>query len=147
MARRNRSKDAALTAFRSLEADRQRFERNGLGPGDGYLGLWRLFHDDYDLIYALRKKLTGEAVKGEERAFMISRHDTSMARAIDTLYKITAFERPKMRAKEAPPDQVPYDRVPPDLTKLTCAELDALEKMVLKVSGGRSDTTTPARRS
>jgi hypothetical protein len=31
---------------------------------------------------------------------MISRHDTSMGRAIDTLYKITAFERPKMRAKE-----------------------------------------------
>jgi hypothetical protein len=48
MARRNRSKDAALAAFRSLEADRRRFECNGLGPGDGYLGMWRLFHDDYD---------------------------------------------------------------------------------------------------
>jgi hypothetical protein len=67
---------------------------------------------------------------------MISRHDAVMGRAVDTLYKITAFERPKMRAKEAPPDKVPHDRVPPDLTKLTRAELDALEKMVLKVSGG-----------
>jgi hypothetical protein len=107
------------------------------------------------LIYALRKKLTGEAVKGEERAFMIGRHDAVMGRAVDTLYKITAFERPKMRAKEAPPDQSPHDRVPPDLTKLTRAELDALEKMVLKVSGGStagvrpgpSDTAAPARRS
>ena len=48
----NRSKAvlAANAAFRSLEIDRQRFERNGLGPGDGYLAMWQLFHDDYDLI-------------------------------------------------------------------------------------------------
>jgi hypothetical protein len=70
-----------------------------------------------------------------------------MARAVDTLYKITAYERAKMKSKDAPPDQHEYGRVPPDLTRLTRAELDALEKMVLKVSGGRSDTPTPARRS
>jgi hypothetical protein len=66
-----------------------------------------------------------------------------MARAADTLYKITAYERAKMKSKDAPPDQHEYGRVPPDLTKLTRAELDALEKMVLKVGGGSTAGVRP----
>jgi hypothetical protein len=146
MPRRNSQLQAARHAYLSLEADRKRFERNGLGPGDAYLGLWRLFHDDFDLVQALRKKLADSALKGRERKDFLARYDAVMSRSIDTLSRIVPYERSRLKAKEAPPDQHEHGRVPPDLTKLTRAELDALEKMVLKVSGGRTDTTTPARR-
>jgi len=51
-----------------------------------------------------------------ERAVLIARYDAVMARSIDTLSKIVPYERSRLKAKEAPPDQP--DRALPDLTKL-----------------------------
>jgi hypothetical protein len=46
MAPRRRASAAALQAsrdaFKTLDKDRERFQRVGLGPGESYVGLWRI---------------------------------------------------------------------------------------------------------
>jgi hypothetical protein len=43
---------ASRKAFKTLQADRERFERNGIGPGEAYVGLWRACHDYIELLVA-----------------------------------------------------------------------------------------------
>jgi hypothetical protein len=88
-----------------------------------------------DRIHALRKKLAGKALKGVERQRMLARHDLLQEHMRDTLRQIIPYERPKLAAIPPAGDQNNSMRVKPDLTKLSDAELDQLEKIVLKIGG------------
>jgi hypothetical protein len=54
MAPRQRSSRAALqaarNAFKKLDTDRERFQRLGLGPGEAYVGLWRICADYLEMM-------------------------------------------------------------------------------------------------
>jgi hypothetical protein len=57
----------AARLFKTLDQDRERFQRNGLNPGEAYVGLWRICHDYMEMMNACRKKLAGKALKGQAR--------------------------------------------------------------------------------
>jgi len=44
------------------DANQERFQRNGLNPGEAYVGLWRICHDYLEMMHACRKKLAGKAL-------------------------------------------------------------------------------------
>ncbi len=126
---------AARKAFESLHDDQDRFRRNGLGPGEAYIGLWRACHDHIELLAALRKKLAQPALKDVARQALIERYDLIHYRMATILYWIIPYERPKLQVVGPEDGRSTTQRVPPDFSVLTHAELTALEKILLKVGG------------
>jgi hypothetical protein len=53
----------------------------------------------------------------------------------NTLHQILPYERPKLQAVGPDDERINPQRVTPDFSKLTDAELTALEKILLKVGG------------
>jgi hypothetical protein len=139
MANRQRASSAALQsarqAFKDLHQDQERFRRNGLGPGEAYIGLWRACHDHLELLTALRAKLASKALRGAERRHTLDRYDLIHDRMRNTLHQILPYERPKLQAVGPDNERINPKRVPPDFSKLSDAELTALEKILLKVGG------------
>jgi hypothetical protein len=139
MAPRQRSSRAALAAarnaFKGLDDDRRRFDRLGLGPGEAYRNLWRVCADDVEGRDLIRKKLANETLTAVERQRLLSRHDMLQERIRDTLRHILPYERPRLSAVEVSEDQLHPERVKPDLTRLSDAELKQLERIVLKIGG------------
>jgi hypothetical protein len=129
---------AARDAFKTLNDDRERFRRVGLGPGESYVGLWRICADHLEIREAIRRKLASDDLKASERRLMMARHDLLQEQLVDILRFILPFERPKLSPIEVSGDQLNPARVKPDLTKLTDEELGQLEKIVLKVGTGAS---------
>jgi hypothetical protein len=129
---------AARDAFKTLNDDRERFRRIGLGPGESYIGLWRICGDYLEMRDALRRKLASEGLKGVARQRALARHDLLQEQICEVLRFILPFERPKLAAIEVSGDQINPARVKPDLTKLTDEELGQLERIVLKVGTGAS---------
>jgi hypothetical protein len=125
MAPRQRASAAALQAsrdaFKTLDRDRERFQRIGLGPGESYIGLWRLYADYVETREAVRKKLATGALMGMARQRALDRHDLLQERIRDLLQRILPFERPRLSAIEVSGDQLNPTRVKPDLTKLSDA--------------------------
>jgi hypothetical protein len=80
-------------------------------------------------------KLADKALKGVERRHTLDRYDLIHVQMRTTLHQIIPYERPKIQAVGPDNDPTNLQRVKPDLTKLTEAELDQLEKIVLKVGG------------
>jgi hypothetical protein len=142
MAPRRRASAAALQAsrdaFKTLDKDRERFQRVGLGPGESYVGLWRICCDYLETREVIRKRLAGDALKGRARQFALNRHDLLQERIRDLLQRLLPFERPRLSSIEMSGDQLNPTRVKPDLTKLTDEELRQLERIVLKVGTGAS---------
>jgi hypothetical protein len=139
MANRPRASRAALQsarqAFKDLHQDQERFRRNGLGPGEAYIGLWRACHDHLELLTALRAKLASKALRGAERRHTLDRYDLIHDRMRNILHQILPYERPKLQAVGPDDERINPQRVPPDFSVLTHAELTALEKILLKVGG------------
>jgi hypothetical protein len=95
------------------------------------------------LLAALRKKLASKALKAAERRHTLDRYDLIHTHMRTTLHQIIPYERPKMQAISPDDDPTNLQRVKPDLTKLTEAELDQLEKIVLKVGGAAAIGADP----
>jgi hypothetical protein len=112
--------------FKTLRADQERFQRDGLNPGEAYIGLWRICHDYLEMMNALRKKLASNFPAQNRR--MLARHDLLLWQMKDTLRQIIPYERPKLAAIEVAGDQINPHRVKPDLTKLTDAEWISLKR-------------------
>jgi hypothetical protein len=122
----------ARKAFQGLEAERERLAETGLGPGEAYRGLWNMLADYRTMMLGTRKALNGKSGK---RVALIARHDWLMERVVDILRALLPYERRRLQAIQVAGDQNNSSRVKPDLTKLSLAELDQLEKIVLKVGG------------
>jgi hypothetical protein len=141
---RQRAGSAALKAsrdaFKKLDEDRARFQRIGLGPGESYIGLWRLCADYLEAREIIRKRLASEALKGRARQAQLDEHNRLQEMIRDLLQRLLPFERPRLQAIAVTGDLLHPERVKPDLTKLTDTELKQLEKIVLKVGGA---TTGP----
>jgi hypothetical protein len=69
------------------------------------------------------------------RQSTIERYDLIHDRMSTILYWIIPFERPKMQAIGPESERTSLQRVEPDFSRLTDAELTALEKILLKVGG------------
>jgi len=116
---------AAKQAFRNLEAERGEIAAGGFGPGDAYRALW--FE-----VAEYRKEIASES---RRRNPSINRIDFLRDKLVGTLAKLLPYERPRLAAITMAGDQNNPPRVKPDLSKLSEAELDQLEKIVLKVGG------------
>jgi hypothetical protein len=75
----------AKEAFRHHQADRERYERAGLGPGEAYRGLWRHLHDVLDDMKAAK-------AANDEPSRRFFMHEYSL-----TLYRLLPFERPRLK--------------------------------------------------
>ena len=100
----------------------------GFGPGDAYRALW-------EQVGILRQELAAEERK---RSSDKSQRDTLRDQLARILYKILPYERPRLAAITVKGDTDSPLRVQADLTVLTDAELDTLEKLCLKTGAGHT---------
>jgi hypothetical protein len=117
---------AARAVLRRIDAEG--IAGAGFGPGDAYRALW-------EQVGILREQLSAEERK---RSSDQSRRDTLRDQLVRVLHKILPFERPRLAAITVKGDTDSPLRVQADLSLLSDAELDTLEKLCIKANAGNT---------
>src|SRR5271157_2888525 len=122
---------AARAVLRRIDAEG--IAGAGFGPGDAYRALW-------EQVGILREELAAEERK---RSSDQSRRDTLRDQIARVLFKILPYERPRLAAITVKSDADNPPRVKADLSLLTDAELDTLERLCLKAGAGHTGEDRP----
>jgi hypothetical protein len=116
----------AKEAFRHHQADRERYERAGLGPGEAYRGLWRHLHDVLDDMKAAK------AANDEPSRRWFSKEYSQ------TLFRILPYERPRLQTVQlqGDPDRpvMNQEQMAEVIAKmLTQEEIAILDRVAIKL--------------
>lgn len=113
----------ARHAFKDHQADRERYERKGLGPGEAYRGMWAYLHEMLDHLNATQDE---------------KRKDYFRREYITTLKAILPYERPRLQTiqLQGDPDRpvLSTEQMADAIAKLlTPDEISILDRVALKL--------------
>jgi hypothetical protein len=154
---RSQLKRAQKELFRLPAEQREELRYHGIGPGDGYIGMWRMLNRDRRRLEgvegrmtAIKLRLDDKALSKQERndfrleQIALEEKDVLLTQRILTTYgRLLPHEKPRLQSVEVKGDQTGplYHEV--DLSRLSREDLLALARILPKLGGAPSEPAPP----
>jgi hypothetical protein len=136
---------------------RDQLRYNGIGPGDGYVGMWRMLNRDRRRLEgvegrmtAIKSRLDDKGLSGQGRAdlrlelsALEEKDDLLSQRILATYGRLLPHEKPRLQSVEVKNDPTGplYHEV--DLSRLSREDLLALARILPKLGGAPSEPAPP----
>jgi hypothetical protein len=148
--------------LRRLPAEqREELRYHGIGPGDSYVGMWRLLNRDrrrlerveWETSELNQRVRSGEEMSKDERSdllekqkWLVEKDDFLSQRILSTYSKLLLHEKPRLQSVEVKGDQAGplYHEV--DLSRLSREDLLALARILPKLGGAPSEPMPEPKR-
>jgi hypothetical protein len=152
---RSQLKKAREELRRLPPEQREELRYNGIGPGDSYVGMWRMLNRDRYHLEQIEQKMAAinlrlaanpeNAVElRAEKGLLDAKDDILTQRIMTTYGKLLIHEKPRLQSVEVKGDQGGpiYHEV--DLDRLSREDLLALARILPKLGAAQSEDPTPA---